>query len=962
MKKLVMLLLALVMIFSMTIVATAADTKLTYVVEGDTTRVVKVDKTPAADADTTPAVEVDETYIAEVYSRKLLSANGVATMSLGTDEYGHITFETFADLKELISTTTEYSEARYAGSAEEFVISENIEIPANLELYFWDVSVKIPEGVTCQTSSGFFSVDNLTVNGTLVNDGDININCALTVNGTLKNGARITLESDATVVGFDKITLTDEYASINKNCYPDTEAKVYEALAAAADDQRVLEYNIYIDASVTLNSDFTIPANAMLMTWGELTINGTCTVDGSLQTYQDPITVNGKLVNNGDVFLNEATLTMGSGASYSGAGEIICMGITAENALVGLNLDDFRIDNWENGCTLTYLGDLTRLGSPTDLTWGVQHGWAWDDEDNPYHDPSLDTAVPGMISFKRPALDQARYSIKLYRVGEEYPVASIGISYGSDPADQTMWADACFFINEINESGDYYFTVTALGDGINYADGPTVKSDVWTYVKPAKTLTTPTQLSWDWPDAVFNVTESEEEVYGCYVDFYHTDDLSVDPWVAGGSHISYFTDRAEAYDWMLQDSGNGYYSFEVMLISNDITKIANSGWSAMSPAYNLGELSGSVESELDKIVDSGAAPEEIRDAVQAIDTEELKSAMLADQENSGVVADIVELEEAVGGPAEVEVTAEAAAFDASKVSIVGANLNNAESESDPIKLVLDKPEKEHVLDTLYSSAVAVSFSMDLENVKDTENLDVPVKITLPVPSSINPQFLVILHYHADGSMEELMPYIYSEGGQFYAEFVLTSFSDFVLTQYANQFKDVPENAYYRDAVVWAVESGITTGTGDGTTFKPNESCTRGQVVTFLWRAAGKPEPAITENPFKDVKSGDYFYKAVLWALENKITTGTGDGSTFEPNANCNRAQIVTFLSRAKNGQPTSSNNPFKDVAENAYYYNPVLWAVENGITTGTGDGTTFEPNSDCTRGQVITFLWRAYTK
>ena len=116
------------------------------------------------------------------------------------------------------------------------------------------------------------------------------------------------------------------------------------------------------------------------------------------------------------------------------------------------------------------------------------------------------------------------------------------------------------------------------------------------------------------------------------------------------------------------------------------------------------------------------------------------------------------------------------------------------------------------------------------------------------------------------------------------------------------------------------------------------------------------------NPFTDVKSSDYFYKAVLWALENKITTGTGDGSTFEPNANCNRAQIVTFLSRAKNGQPTSSNNPFKDVAENAYYYNPVLWAVENGITTGTGDGTTFEPNANCTRGQVITFLWRAYTK
>ena len=177
-----------------------------------------------------------------------------------------------------------------------------------------------------------------------------------------------------------------------------------------------------------------------------------------------------------------------------------------------------------------------------------------------------------------------------------------------------------------------------------------------------------------------------------------------------------------------------------------------------------------------------------------------------------------------------------------------------------------------------------------------------------------------------------------------------------------EFKDVPTNAYYHNAVMWAVQNNITSGTGDGTTFEPNAICTRGQVVTFLWRAAGQPEPKSTVNPFKDVKSSDYFYKAVLWAKENNITSGTGDGSTFEPNTNCNRAQIVTFLSRAKNGKASSSRNPFKDVPANAYYYHSVLWAVENGITTGTGDGSTFEPNAFCTRGQVITFLSRAYKK
>ena len=176
------------------------------------------------------------------------------------------------------------------------------------------------------------------------------------------------------------------------------------------------------------------------------------------------------------------------------------------------------------------------------------------------------------------------------------------------------------------------------------------------------------------------------------------------------------------------------------------------------------------------------------------------------------------------------------------------------------------------------------------------------------------------------------------------------------------FTDVKEGDFFYDPVLWALENGITTGTGDGTTFEPNTPCTRGQVVTFLWRAAGKPEPTNAKNPFKDVKTSDYFYKAVLWAKEKNITSGTGDGTTFEPNATCTRGQIVTFLSRAKNGQPTTTKNPFKDVAANAFYYNPVLWAVENKITTGTGDGTTFEPNANCTRGQVVTFLYRAFVK
>ncbi len=170
------------------------------------------------------------------------------------------------------------------------------------------------------------------------------------------------------------------------------------------------------------------------------------------------------------------------------------------------------------------------------------------------------------------------------------------------------------------------------------------------------------------------------------------------------------------------------------------------------------------------------------------------------------------------------------------------------------------------------------------------------------------------------------------------------------------FTDVPEGEYYYDAVAWAVANKITTGTS-ATTFSPDDGCTRGQVVTFLWRSAGEPEPASAKNPFKDVPASEYYYKAVLWAVEKGITNGT-DATHFSPEDTCTRAQIVTFLYRWQ-GQPkpTTTSNPFKDVKSGEYFYNAVLWAVEKGITTGT-DKTHFSPEDTCTRAQVVTFMFR----
>ena len=178
---------------------------------------------------------------------------------------------------------------------------------------------------------------------------------------------------------------------------------------------------------------------------------------------------------------------------------------------------------------------------------------------------------------------------------------------------------------------------------------------------------------------------------------------------------------------------------------------------------------------------------------------------------------------------------------------------------------------------------------------------------------------------------------------------------FVKEVETSPFSDVSTSAYYYGAVKWAQEKGITGGIGNGL-FGPNQPCTRAQIVTFLWRAAGSPEPKAMSS-FADVSTDAYYAKAVAWAVENGITTGTGDGK-FSPDATCTRAQSVTFLFRAI-GKLVDSKAEFSDVLTDSYYANAVAWAVENGVTNGIGDGL-FGPDNSCTRAQIVTFLFRAY--
>lgn len=179
-------------------------------------------------------------------------------------------------------------------------------------------------------------------------------------------------------------------------------------------------------------------------------------------------------------------------------------------------------------------------------------------------------------------------------------------------------------------------------------------------------------------------------------------------------------------------------------------------------------------------------------------------------------------------------------------------------------------------------------------------------------------------------------------------------AEFVKTA-ATSFADVPANAYFADAVKWAVDKGVTNGLSD-TMFGPYESCTRAQIVTFLWRAAGSPEPK-TMSSFTDVPASTYYAKAVAWAIENGITNGMTE-TTFAPDATCTRGQIVTFLYRALKGTASGSTN-FTDVKSDTFYADAINWAVANNVTNGTSN-TMFSPNADCTRAEIVTFLYRAY--
>ena len=393
-----------------------------------------------------------------------------------------------------------------------------------------------------------------------------------------------------------------------------------------------------------------------------------------------------------------------------------------------------------------------------------------------------------MPQFTLPEDFQERLSVRYYNATTGKRVASDTWTLTNMKPGRTLTDDVLTFRDDV-ESGDYFFTVQVHGDGISYYDSELVISEIFEYTRPEAKVAMPAVKGWitDAKGMPCLEVETPTDKTGVSdyvrVDWYFSATSEGTPAKTSYYSTGYYRNGVATVglgDSIISSYGNGFYYGKAKALSADITKYLSSEDTALSKGYDLvGETEKTVE-DLEKIDPAGKTQDQIADEVQKTSTEDLKKAMLA---NDKALEQIERLEQATGIKTIPEVKEEVKGLDTAGISVKGAALNKLSDATKDIKLEVGKPAKEHVLPAQYNTAVSVQFSMDLTNVKDTENLKVPVMIDMPVPSTINPNFFVILHYCLNGDVETIDPFIYTGGdGKCYAQFVLTRFSDFVFAE------------------------------------------------------------------------------------------------------------------------------------------------------------------------------------
>ena len=713
-------------------------------------------------------------------------------------------------------------------------------------------------------------------------------------------------------------------------------------------DTFVIDKDITIPEHVDL--ELTTAADYVIKKGSTLTNNGTVKVNV-------PLTVNGTLVNHGEMEVNHlydsctGSVTIGNEGTHSGTGDIkvhapnsmkdvaaLLQGVALNDYDVNESMDSEENRHWE----LKNVSHLPKLATPKNLEWGVEYReqWGWDEQNQ--MDVITGFQRPGSMSWETDRPDQAQAEIKVYRVGETDPC--LRFDHWFDP-QQPQYRSVDEFMRMELPNGSYYFTVQSIADGMDYrdsdiADSRSYPDGIYTYTSASDKLDVVTNLQWvDRDDqfvrwAAFDENSGSSYIDGYWVQSYFSPTLNGDyePFNAmGGRGMDIPDVPLETH--LLQEMGVGYYKFKVKVLSKDIETIGNSEWSAFSPALDIRDTSMKVNADLNDLINdvyNGTLQNgDIFGAVQQMDTQELQAALAADKGNILAAQNLAILEGmAAGGPARVEVTQDVSAFNEDDVAIVGANLNSkSEESSDPIKLVIDKPEKQHVVPERYNSAVAVRFSMTLENVKDPKHLDVPVKITLPVPPSINPDFLVIMHYDVSGGHELIWPYVYIMDGKYYADFVLTSFSDFIMTEIEN--------------------SGAgEVGTEDGDREERSTS----------------KNPVVTENPLPSyVVSGQWTFVDGKWMFADASGAAYANkwAAVVNPYANTEAGQSAFdwFFFDANGHMMTG----WIFDGGRWYYLNPVSDGTQGRMMTGwqliNGLWYYLNPLSDGTKGAMFADAW-----
>lgn len=443
---------------------------------------------------------------------------------------------------------------------------------------------------------------------------------------------------------------------------------------------------------------------------------------------------------------------------------------------------------------------LTRLDTPTELEWGVDY--------HEFVEEGTRTEIPGVFSWRLGALRQYRYKVCVYRKdgsGDQL-VDMTERWYGGDRGGNAEMEDgsrraSCFrFLLEDRESGDYYFTVQALGDGNEYESSTAAKSGVWHYEKAAERLGTPGRPAYDGKQFSWSVPDCGSAM-GRHTRFYFSAEKDGEPVEAGNGNVVTRppdeTAAARLPDLALEECGSGWYSVRVRTISRDLGTLDSSAWSERSKPVYLESNSAKLEELLEQLTESSSAQEKQAavDAVRQMDAYALSQLMAADTENTGAAGSIARLEELAGTRASVDVSESMKeALDPARISVTGAGLNVDVGQI--VALKVGEPDPDAILPTMYGNAL--QFSMNLEDGDGTllaGTLAVPVKITLPLPEYVNPDHLVILHRHADGSYEEVFePYVRREGGQWLATFMVHGFSTFALAEVRLSASQIPTGA------------------------------------------------------------------------------------------------------------------------------------------------------------------------